>query len=48
MSARWPLTTALASLETEIWSTIQFAAVGTMAPADDGLVRFELRTPAAT
>jgi len=39
---------ALASIEAEIWSTTPFAVVGTTAPADNGLVRFELRTPAVT
>jgi len=39
---------ALASLEDEIWSTTPFAVVGTMSPAEDGLVRVELRTRVAT
>jgi transcriptional regulator with GAF, ATPase, and Fis domain len=39
---------ALASIESEIWSTTPFAVFGTTAPADNGLVRFELRTPAVT
>src|SRR2546426_534984 len=48
MPSGWPLTMALASLEEEVWSTTPFAVVGTTAPADNGLVRFELRTPAVT
>jgi transcriptional regulator with GAF, ATPase, and Fis domain len=48
MSSRWPLTLALASIEAEIWSTSPFIVFGTVAPADGGLLRFELRTPAVT
>jgi transcriptional regulator with GAF, ATPase, and Fis domain len=48
MPAGWPLTMALASLEDEIWSATPFAVVGTMSPAEHGLVRFELRTRVAT
>src|SRR5439155_9795788 len=45
MSARWPLTLALASLEDEIWSTTPFAAVGLMVPSADDVVSFEFHTP---
>ena len=45
MSARWPLTLALASLEDEIWSTTPFAAVGLMVPAEHDVVSFEFHTP---
>src|SRR5262245_8038347 len=48
MSSRWPLTLALASIEPEIWSTTPFAAVGTIAPVDGGLLRFERHSPAVT
>src|SRR5262245_49670770 len=48
MSSRWPLTMALASLESEVWSTTPFAIIGTTAPAGNGLVRFEMRSAAAT
>src|SRR5437773_914113 len=45
MSARWPLTLALASLEDEIWSTTPFAAVGLMVPSADDVVSFEFHPP---
>src|SRR5262245_749103 len=48
MSSRWPLTMALASIEAEIWATTPFVLVGTTAPAENGLVRFEMRSRAAT
>src|SRR6185295_18272629 len=48
MSSRWPLTMALAAIEAEIWSTTPFLLVGTTAPAENGLVRFEMRSRAAT
>jgi transcriptional regulator with GAF, ATPase, and Fis domain len=40
----WSLTTALAAVEPDIWSTTPFAAVGFVVPAENGLVRFEMRT----
>jgi len=40
----WSLTTALAAVEPDIWSTTPFAAVGSVRVADDGRVRFEVRT----
>ena len=39
---------ALAAIESEVWSTTPFALVGTTAPAGNGLVRFEMRSRAAT
>src|SRR4051812_22656943 len=48
MSSRWPLTLALAGIESQIWSTTPFIVFGTIAPADGGLLRFEQRTPAVT
>src|SRR5262245_25498494 len=48
MSSRWPLTLALASIEVEIWSTTPFRVVGTLAPVEEGRLRFELRTTAVT
>ncbi len=44
----WPLTTALDSLQVELWSAGPFAAVGLVEPADDGHVRVELRNPLVT
>ena len=43
----WSLTTALAAVEPDVWSTTPFAAIGTVRPLDDGRVRFEMRTPLA-
>jgi transcriptional regulator with GAF, ATPase, and Fis domain len=40
----WSLTTALAVVEPDVWSTTPFAAVGLALPAADGGVRFEMRT----
>src|SRR5262245_2183231 len=48
MSSRWPLTMALASVEAEIWATTPFVLFGSTAPAENGLVRFEMRSRAAT
>ena len=39
---------ALASIEAEIWSSTPFILVGTTAPAENGLIRFEMRSRAAT
>src|SRR5262245_37402154 len=47
MSSRWPLTMALASIEAEIWATTPFVLFGATAPAENGLVRFEMRSRAA-
>src|SRR5262245_28209295 len=40
----WSLTTALAAVEPDVWSTTPFAAIGAVRALDDGRVRFEMRT----
>ncbi|HXI28095.1 MAG TPA: GAF domain-containing protein, partial [Vicinamibacterales bacterium] len=40
----WSLTTALAAVEPDIWTTTPFTAVGNVRVAGDGRVRFEVRT----
>src|SRR5262245_17891485 len=41
----WSLTAALAAVESDVWSTTAFAAIGLVQPADDGRLHFEIRTP---
>src|SRR5499427_3450691 len=40
----WSLTTALAAVEPDVWSTTPFAAIGAVRSLDGGRVRFEMRT----
>jgi transcriptional regulator with GAF, ATPase, and Fis domain len=43
----WSLTTALAAVEPDVWSTTPFAAIGLVQSAADGRVHFDIRTPVA-
>jgi transcriptional regulator with GAF, ATPase, and Fis domain len=44
----WPLSTALGSLQVELWSAAPFAALGLVVPADNGRLRVEMRNRAGT
>src|SRR5262245_43266388 len=41
----WPLTLALSAMETEMWSTTPFGAIGLLQPTSDGRVKLEIHTP---
>src|SRR5262245_5273387 len=42
----WPLTLALSAMESEVWATTPFGAIGLLQPTSDGRVKLEIHTPA--